>query len=212
MSKDDLEKVLFRNIVRACSFKNVKESLLRLYPEQKNNINGYKDVFETLCLMRPRYNKEGMVIDIKRICRGKNAYFAVSGICIEKDTQQSYALEYTSWSNWLGYEVAKSVLKKMPKDEIVAHCLWEMTFAGFTQEKIWRKISALKKQTRDIKEGKVKTIPFEEVRASIKAKTKVKKPSSEQWLYKNKKALDSVQRGLKQAAKGKVTKLNLNEL
>jgi hypothetical protein len=29
-------------------------------------------------------------------------------------------------------------------------------------------------------------------------------PSSEKWLYKNKKALESVQRGLKQAAKGKV--------
>jgi len=37
-------------------------------------------------------------------------------------------------------------------------------------------------------------------------------PSSEKWLYKNKKALESVQRGLKQAAKGKVTKLNLDEL
>ncbi len=37
-------------------------------------------------------------------------------------------------------------------------------------------------------------------------------PSSEQWLYKNKTALASVQKGLKQAAKGKVTKLNLNEL
>ena len=37
-------------------------------------------------------------------------------------------------------------------------------------------------------------------------------PSSEQWLYKNKKALESVQRGLKQAARGKVTKLDLDEL
>lgn len=37
-------------------------------------------------------------------------------------------------------------------------------------------------------------------------------PSPEQWLYKNKTALDSVQKGLKQAAKGKVTKLNLDEL
>jgi hypothetical protein len=33
-------------------------------------------------------------------------------------------------------------------------------------------------------------------------------PSSEVWLYKNKKAFESVQRGLKQAAKGKITKLN----
>jgi len=37
-------------------------------------------------------------------------------------------------------------------------------------------------------------------------------PSSEKWLYKNKKALESFQRGLKQAAKGKVTRLNLDEL
>jgi len=37
-------------------------------------------------------------------------------------------------------------------------------------------------------------------------------PPSEAWLYKNKKALESVQRGLKQAAKGKVRKLNLDEL
>lgn len=37
-------------------------------------------------------------------------------------------------------------------------------------------------------------------------------PSSEAWLYKNKKALDSVQKGLRQAAKGKVAKLNLDEL
>jgi len=37
-------------------------------------------------------------------------------------------------------------------------------------------------------------------------------PSSEAWLYKNKKALESVQKGLKQAANGKVRKLNLDEL
>jgi len=37
-------------------------------------------------------------------------------------------------------------------------------------------------------------------------------PSSEEWLYKNMKALDSVQKGLRQAANGKVTKLNLDAL
>ena len=37
-------------------------------------------------------------------------------------------------------------------------------------------------------------------------------PPSETWLYKNKKALESVQKGLKQAAKGKLRKLNLDEL
>ena len=37
-------------------------------------------------------------------------------------------------------------------------------------------------------------------------------PSSEKWLYKNKEALESVRRGLKQVEKGRVTKLNLDEL
>ena len=37
-------------------------------------------------------------------------------------------------------------------------------------------------------------------------------PSSEAWLYKNKKALESVHKGLNQAAKGKVTRLTLNKL
>lgn len=173
VSKNDIEKVLFRDIVRGCSFKSVKESVLRLYPGQKKNINGYKDVFKTLRLMRSRNDKAGMAIDIRKVGRGKNAYFDVSGRCVEEDIQQLYALEYTPWSKWLGYEVPQNILKKMPKDEIVAHCLWEMTFAGFTQKKIWRKISALKKQSQDIKEGKVKTIPFEEVRAGITARTKV---------------------------------------
>jgi len=62
--------------------------------------------------MRHRYDKEGMVIDIKKACRGKNAYFCVSGICTEKGAQQSYALEYSPWSKWLGYEVDNKVLKR----------------------------------------------------------------------------------------------------
>ncbi len=37
-------------------------------------------------------------------------------------------------------------------------------------------------------------------------------PYSEKWLYKNKEALESVQKGLKDAAKGRISSLNLNEL
>jgi hypothetical protein len=146
----------------------VKDALLELYPDQKKLIRGYKYVFETLKLMRPRYSKEGMIIAIKRVGRGKNAYFSVSGVCTQKGITQSYAIEYTPWSKWLGCEVDKEVLKKMTKEEITAHCLWEMTFAGFTQESIRREITMLRKRIKDYKEGKVKTIPHEEVMKTLK--------------------------------------------
>jgi len=37
-------------------------------------------------------------------------------------------------------------------------------------------------------------------------------PTSEAWLYKNKEALKSVRRGLKDAAKGRISKLKIDEL
>jgi len=47
-----------------------------------------------------------------------------------------------------------------------------MTFMGFTQNKIRRKLNSLKKRVKDVKDGKVKTIPFEEVMLYLKEKTK----------------------------------------
>lgn len=37
-------------------------------------------------------------------------------------------------------------------------------------------------------------------------------PASEAWLYKNKEALESVGRGLKDASKGRIYRLNIKEL
>jgi len=37
-------------------------------------------------------------------------------------------------------------------------------------------------------------------------------PLSERWLYKNREAIDGVRKGLKDASKGKISKLNLDEL
>jgi hypothetical protein len=172
--KTTTNRVLFKDKVKACNFRNVKEALLRLYPDQKKNIKGYRYVFQTLRLMKPRYNKEGMIIDIRKVGRGRNAYFSVSGVCREKGIKQSFGIEYMPWSKWLGCEINKQILKKMTKDEIVAHCLWEMTFMGFTQNKIRRELNVLKRQVRDIKDGKVKTISFEEVMQKLEAKIKGK--------------------------------------
>lgn len=99
MIKSKKKKTLFKDVVRACIFKDVEESLLQLYPDQKKNIKGYKYVFQTLRLMSPRYSKEGMVIDISKVGRGRKADFSVSGVCTEKGIKQSYAIEYMPWSD-----------------------------------------------------------------------------------------------------------------
>ena len=117
MIKSKTPKVFFKDVVRACIFKDVEESLLRLYPDQKKAINKYKYVFQTLRFLRPRYNNKGMIIDIRKVGRGKNAYFSVSGVYAQRSRKQLYAIEFTPWSEWLGLEIGNQVLKKIPQKE-----------------------------------------------------------------------------------------------
>jgi hypothetical protein len=53
---------------------------------------------------------------------------------------------------------------------------------------------------------------FKNDRGEVLLQPIVEIPASELWLYQNKEALHSVQRGLRDAAEGKITKLNLDEL
>ena len=56
--------------------------------------------------------------------------------CIKEGDPDRCGLDLSPWDTWLGLRVRQSLLDKMTAAEIVAHCVWEMTFYGFTQEKI----------------------------------------------------------------------------
>jgi hypothetical protein len=53
---------------------------------------------------------------------------------------------------------------------------------------------------------------FKNDRGEVLLQPIVEIPASELWLYRNKEAFTSVQRGLLDASEGKITKLNLDEL
>jgi Family of unknown function (DUF6557) len=56
--------------------------------------------------------------------------------CIKEGDPNRCGLDLSPWDEWLAFRVPQSLLDKMTVTEIVAHCVWEMTFYGFTQEKI----------------------------------------------------------------------------
>ena len=53
---------------------------------------------------------------------------------------------------------------------------------------------------------------FKNKRGEVLLQPIVEVPASELWLYRNQEAFESVQRGLKEASEGKITKLNLDKL
>ena len=56
--------------------------------------------------------------------------------CIKEGDPDRCGLDLSPWEAWLALGVPQSLLDKMTAAEIVAHCVWEITFYGFTQEKI----------------------------------------------------------------------------
>jgi len=56
--------------------------------------------------------------------------------CIKESDPDRCGLDLSPWDEWLALRVPQSLLDKMTAAEIVAHSVWEMTFYGFTQERI----------------------------------------------------------------------------
>ena len=80
----------------------------------------------------------------------------------------SYGLEFNSWDKWLGMEIDKETLDKFSNEEIIAHCLWEMTFIDYDQTKIQAEMKKLDKTVREIEnmteeEKKKKLKPLEDL-------------------------------------------------
>ena len=54
----------------------------------------------------------------------------------KSEPSQYLALEWTSWSKWLEFEIHKDAIEEWTELEIICHCLLEMTLDGLNQNEI----------------------------------------------------------------------------
>lgn len=178
----------FRKLVVRTDWNEVESSLLENYPDVERSLKGYKSVFDTLLSLVPRETK--MRICIETVFRegiDEEPYIEVFGRdgTLNKDlpdfrhfretastefakSETIFALDLVPWEEWLGMEVDPSTIEAYSDLEIVAHCLWEMTFFGFDQETIKEQREELERQARELDnmtedEKKRMLIPWEEV-------------------------------------------------
>jgi hypothetical protein len=133
----------FYEILTKTKWEDVEKSLQKHYPNYMDSIGGFKKVYYELFTLKPKYN-EKFQIHIE-----KDDFWSVSGYSTEEDSY--YGIEYVRWENWLGYDLHPDSLV-LSNEDIVAHCLWEMTWAGFFQEKIEEKVKYLKKLSEEADE------------------------------------------------------------
>ena len=171
------------------SWAETKASLIWNYPDTKESLAGYEKVFYSLRELPPSSTtmrlsirktfREGLdeepfmevvgkdgtlnkeLEDFQYLNKAKNSDYA--------NAEVEYALEFHPWKEWLGMKIDATTCRHYPPPEILAHCLWEMTFMGFDQETIRKEKQELIKTVEEIdsmtaEERKDRLIPLDKVK------------------------------------------------
>jgi hypothetical protein len=128
-----------RDIVFRVEEPGVTEVISRLYDRRETPWlpEAVTDVLAELRRLTPDTSGAEYQLDIELlppIDPNDEPYWDVC--CRKEGDPERYGLDLSRWEEWLAVRVPRSLLAKMTATEIVAHCLWEMTFYGFSQEKI----------------------------------------------------------------------------
>ena len=116
-------------ILKKYTDKQIVDRLLELYPDQKNNENGYLGALTSLRALKPKKTTLTLL----------PSKFHTSGKHDGDDTL--YAIDFTRWEEWLDAPI-KTSLNSLTA---FCYCLWEMTYHGFKQQAIQRRINKLGK-------------------------------------------------------------------
>jgi hypothetical protein len=182
------EEMKLKELILIADWNEVKSSLLQAYPRSEKSIGKYQSVFETLLSLNPCETR--MRLYLKQVIRegtdeepsvevlGKDGtlnkdlpdfrYFGETASPEFANSETSFALDLVPWDEWLGTELNPSAIRAYSCSDVIAHCLWEMTFFGFEQATIDKEKKEIDRRVMDLvnmskEEKKRELIPLEKV-------------------------------------------------
>lgn len=151
----------FKESLSKYEWDDIEPILVKLYPDQEKNLAGYRRVFETLRTIQPVETEMRLVLEnVWDEFTGEH-YASVSGkdgtlmkdlvppVPVDEEAgnrEVSYGIEFTDWAEWLDMEIEPETLSRYAEVDIIVHCLWEMTFFGYSQQDIKKTAEELERE------------------------------------------------------------------
>ncbi|SMB96153.1 hypothetical protein SAMN00808754_1412 [Thermanaeromonas toyohensis ToBE] len=155
-----------QDLFNRVSWSDVATQLVKLYPDQEENLPGYEKVFQQVRSCVPLPNDDGTVVHVElREEDDGERWYDVYGRKPRDD--QGYALELCLFREWAGFYVDPELIERMPLPEIAAHVLWEMTFCGYSEEEILAHRREIEERMREYQEHPERAVPLSEVLGTL---------------------------------------------
>lgn len=168
------------DLIKSHNWLSVELTLLNLYPDQVQMLDENRNVYEKLKITEPADYDELEINLTEYDCdpnfeSGKETYVDVSGqkkIPDPNDITNGYAIEFLEWDKWLAMDIATETTKNFSDPEIIAHCLFEMTFIDYDEEEIQEQFKSLNDSVEEYKkltneEKEQKTISLDELKRRL---------------------------------------------
>lgn len=142
----------FKELIISCDPLTVFESLAMHYDQPCTQ---YAEIIDKLLEIEPTCSEYTLCLIDVEDPRSKDIYTEVYGAKVNDD--ERYSLSFSPWSEWLASEIHETSMAMYSQYNIVAHCLFEMTFHGFTEQSIADFKNELSKRIEDIDEKDVES-------------------------------------------------------
>ncbi|MCZ4319045.1 hypothetical protein O4H26_08590 [Aequorivita viscosa] len=128
-----------KELIQNYSWPSIYSKFLEIYPEAEKGLQGYKTVFEKLSNMKAEPIDMAIAITKEKDMIDGDYFIDVVGKYNNPTTpEEKYpqGIEFLPWRQWLGMNIDKNSLMNFSEQEIIVHCLYEMTFEGFNEDEI----------------------------------------------------------------------------
>lgn len=150
----EIETVTLYDLIREVNFDEVFSRVCFYYPSQSNGREGYENAFNELLDKKQKKHCIGdLFIEVIIEEDDDENYLDVCGLNIQNGNR--YAIELCQWSDWVTMFITKETLDRLSKEDIIAGCLYEMTFFGFSEKVVLDKLEVLVNGIKELKKDGV---------------------------------------------------------
>lgn len=148
-----IETTTLYQLIREVKFDDVFDRLCYYFPDQKKSREGYENAFNELLKKKlGKHRLDDLFIIVEKDTYEGKEYLDTYGKKPNKDIR--YGIQFCNWKDWVTMFIAKETLDTLSREDIVAGCLYELTFDGFTESKVIEAKNKLFNSFKEIKNKK----------------------------------------------------------